>query len=77
MSNDDRIPRRLCVIVVGLALAIVATSGVAGAVDVTGCTTITSSGTYELQNDINSTTSGNCIEINANNVYFDGNGHTL
>lgn len=41
------------------------------------CTTIDSPGKYVLVRDITNEDGGTCIEIQANNVQFDGNGHTL
>ncbi len=44
-------------------------------VGITNCTNIISSGTYYLQNDVNS--SGTCFTIGANNVTLDCNGYTI
>ena len=47
----------------------------ASAANVTTCGTISSSGTYILQNDISST--GTCMTISAGNVVLDLNGHSI
>ncbi len=47
-----------------------------GAVDISSCTNITSSGTYTLTQDITQLTD-TCMRIQANNVIFDGQGYTL
>lgn len=41
------------------------------------CINITSAGNYILQNDINNSAYLTCINISANNVTFDGNGHWI
>jgi len=47
------------------------------ATDITTCTDISVAGTYVLQNDITAGTVNQCIFINASNVIFDGNGHSI
>ncbi|MEM4702942.1 MAG: NosD domain-containing protein [Candidatus Pacearchaeota archaeon] len=47
------------------------------ATPISSCTTISSSGVYELQNDIINSTNDSCINIIASNVIFDGQGHTI
>ncbi|MEW6571003.1 MAG: right-handed parallel beta-helix repeat-containing protein [Nitrospirota bacterium] len=44
---------------------------------VSGCTTISSSGTYELNADIMNHAGSDCIVITASNVTFDGKGHKI
>ena len=51
--------------------------GQASAVDVAGCTVISSSGYYELITDIVNSSLPECIKINASDVVFDGNGHVI
>jgi len=46
-----------------------------GAID--SCTTINESGTYELTDDISSSTGGACIHVRASDVTLDGNGHSV
>lgn len=45
------------------------------AADITACGTISTSGTYILQNDISS--DGTCITLNSNSVTLDLNGHSI
>lgn len=47
----------------------------ANASDITACGTISSAGTYVLQNDI--TADGTCMTINSGSVVLDLNGHTI
>ena len=56
-----------------------ATSLVAAAppTQVDSCTTINESGTYVLSGDITNGTSARCLEIQANDVVLDGQGHTV
>jgi len=51
--------------------------GTASADDVTGCTTIQSSGTYNLTTDINNAGEEVCINISSSDVIFDGGGHVV
>lgn len=51
--------------------------GVASAAPVTGCTTISTPGTYRLQNDISNSGADTCIHINASDVAFFGQGYTI
>lgn len=45
--------------------------------EISSCTTITSPGTYEVVDDISSTGSGVCIDVQADDVTIQGNGYTL
>lgn len=45
--------------------------------EIDGCTTILESGTYTLTEDIENSSAPVCIDIQADNVVFDGNGHTV
>ena len=64
-----------------VALGTVGSSGVVAAeTELTSCTDITSSGTYVLGADLTKDQTGNgdaCIEITADDVHLDGQGHTV
>ena len=60
-------------ILIGIALGALPVLGT----PITSCTTITSSGSYELQNDILNNPSTICIHITASSVILDGKGHTI
>lgn len=47
------------------------------ATDVSACRVIDEPGQYELTTDISSNATDTCIVIDANDVTFDGNGHTI
>ncbi|WP_436927829.1 right-handed parallel beta-helix repeat-containing protein [Halosimplex amylolyticum] len=55
--------------------------GLVGAANATtqinGCQTIDSPGTYSLSADVATGDTSNCIQINADDVTFDGNGHVI
>lgn len=85
------IRRSLPVVLVAFALALslplavtgagTADGGTTAATTVDSCTTIEQSGTYVLTSDVenggNTAISGSCIEIRADGVTFDGQGHSL
>ena len=50
---------------------------VSGTQIITSCTSISSSGTYYLQNDIIDSSETVCITVNADNVIIDCQGHTI
>jgi len=60
-----------------LTLALICLAGTAEATDITTCQTITIPGNYNLTTDIQDSTSNRCIEITANNVCLDCQGHTI
>jgi PGF-CTERM protein len=62
----------VCVFVAGMAGSVGAE-----ATGIDSCTTIETSGSYELTADIENATNAACIEIDSNNVTFDGNGHEI
>jgi len=47
------------------------------ATGISSCDTISNSGLFELQSDINNSPLGSCINITTNDVIFDGMGHTI
>lgn len=49
----------------------------ANATEVTSCRTIDEPGRYELTTDVTNESTETCIEITAEDVVFDGNGHTI
>lgn len=65
----------------GVAPVVLAGDGSAGqasgATPVDGCTNITSSGQYELTGDVGGNATTSCIEIRADDVVLDGNGHAV
>ena len=70
------------VIVLSLvAIGVTGSSGVVAAeTEITDCTVITSSGTYVLGADLTKDQTGNgdaCIEITADDVFFDGQGYAI
>ncbi|WP_162524339.1 NosD domain-containing protein [Halobellus captivus] len=64
-----------------IAIGTVGSSGVAAAeTEITSCTDITTSGTYVLGADLEKDQTGNgdaCIEITADDVHLDGQGHAI
>lgn len=58
-----------------MGVVVLASEPASAATAIDRCTTIRSSGTYELTRNIES--SGTCITITASNVIFDGQGHTI
>lgn len=77
---------RLGVISIVFLTAALTVSGVGGvsaqdngapATELDSCTTINESGRYELTRDIADSEEDTCIEITANDVILDGNGHTI
>jgi parallel beta-helix repeat protein len=77
---------RVGVISIILLIAALTVSGVGGAgaqdngapaKELDSCTTINESGRYELTTDIADSGEETCIEITANDVILDGNGHTI
>lgn len=76
--------RTLAALLVALTVAAgvgAVSSGATAQTTVDSCTTITESGTYALTADIenagDTAISQSCIEIRADDVTFDGNGHTI
>ncbi len=76
--------KRATIAVVGVAVLVAlmgVPSGVATAQNdaetIESCTEITSSGSYELTTDLTNKDRDPCISIQADDVTFDGNGHTL
>ncbi|WP_248910333.1 NosD domain-containing protein [Halocatena marina] len=84
MSHDKR---KQQVLVSGLALLIVASVVTSASLlaikpasaqtPINSCTTITSSGEYILTQNITNSSATTCIDIQASDVVFDGNGHTI
>jgi parallel beta-helix repeat protein len=59
------------------SVSLVATQPARAQTPINSCMTITQSGEYELTQDITNNTATTCIDIRANNVVIDGNGHTI
>jgi len=67
-------------IVLGMAIAaivLVATIGGASATDITECTVITTSGTYDITANITNSTAVYCIDIQSDDVIIAGHGHFI
>ena len=62
---------------IGTGVASAQEAGGNGPTPVDSCTTISESGTYVLTTNVTNRTANPCISITANNVVFDGGGHTL
>jgi hypothetical protein len=71
--------KQILVICFGIIIALLMTNLGTAITNITGCTTINSSGNYQLVNNITNHTSGlyGCIEILANNVTLDGQNYML
>jgi len=60
-----------------VAVASAGNSGSGSTTLVTDCQTINTTGHYTLANDVDTSDSSNCIQIDADDVTFDGNGHVI
>jgi len=60
-----------------VAVASAGNSGSGSTTLVTDCQTISTTGHYTLANDVDTSDSSNCIQIDADDVTFDGNGHVI
>lgn len=76
ISQGGMVMRKIFTIILSLFIAVIVHDLSYSATSVSNCTTITSSGTYELTGSIASTT-GDCIVITASNVVFDGRGYII
>ena len=85
-----RNPERQILLAVLVSLAVIVGSVSAGGAIASGdggtyqqataidsCTTIDEPGTYRLTESVENSSADTCIDIQASNVYFDGNGHTV
>lgn len=75
-------PRRavalaLLVTIAAFAIILPVSAQDSTATEIDSCTTITESGTYTLTTDIENSDAETCIQIEANDVTFDGAGHTI
>ncbi|WP_435158315.1 hypothetical protein [Haladaptatus sp. DFWS20] len=59
------------------SVSLVATQPARAQTPINSCTTITQPGEYELTQDITDSPDTTCIDIQADDVVLDGNGHTI